>query len=190
MKKDTTIIISLAIVFITLFFIYIFRGGHNPIALVHGNWISNRQFSREYQVYAKLYQEFGKANKIILTNDKAFQLQVGRDGLDRLVESVLIKKAIDDLSSREIDNELKELIKTQMESDNVKLFQSLIGNISEKDFNRAILSPMAERELLKNYFESQSQSFDNWLSSTKKSARVVIFSDEYDWDGEKIVIKT
>jgi len=188
MNRTAFLIFILAVIFLGLFSVYIFRNGHYPVALAHGEWISARRFNREHAVYGKVFEEYARANRLVISTSDAFRREVGRNGFDRLIEATLIKRAIQDLPGRAAEETIRKLVCDGRASPANAKLREIIGGVSEKEFEKVLLQPRAEREFLKNYLEDQGEDFEVWLLEAKRRARVAIFKDPYEWDGERVVL--
>jgi hypothetical protein len=188
MKKSTFLLFILSIIFVALLSFYIFRNGHYPVALVHGEWISARQFNREHTVYGQVFEEYARTNRLVVSTSDAFIREVGRNGFNRLIEATLIQRSIQGLPGRAAEKEIKRQVRADQKNPNNAQLRETIGNIDEKEFVKVLLQPRAEREFLKNYLAEQGKDFDEWLLEARRRARVAIFKDPYEWDGEKVIL--
>jgi len=193
MKRGTLLNIVLLIVFIVLLFTYIARSGRYPIALVHGDWITSRSFRHDYNIYNYYYQKATQINRLTIADNNSFQKQIGREGFNRIIENTLIDRALKDLNDPATNQAVKDKINKDLNNADVVKLENILQGVSKKDFIRIILEPEAKKEALSAYLlhqEQGSEPIDNWLSKTKRAARIIIFSDTYDWDGEKVILKS
>ncbi|MDO8537121.1 MAG: hypothetical protein Q7R94_02655 [bacterium] len=163
--------------------------GYYPIALVHNTLISARTFSLEYHAASLYYQNMVKTYKPLLENDgelASIDLEAG--ALDQLIEDSLVR----DGARLEVGSDLDNLVENKLSkySDDVELEKaaSVLYGLGKDNFWRMVLIPQATREVLAGRLFLRGEQIDDWLVSTKKSARVIIFSPQFKWDGEKIAV--
>ncbi len=170
---------------------FIVTQGYYPVALVGNNFVSERTFAMEYRAASLYYENLLKAyDPLSKEQDKAADPKEMEAGaMDQLVENALIK----DGAEREVGGDLDTLIQNKLgkysdDTDLAKAGLTLYG-LDKKSFWDEILIPQATKEVLQGRLYLKGQNIDDWLVSTKKAARVIIFSPQLRWDGAQVQLK-
>jgi hypothetical protein len=177
-----------AAAFLGLVIVFLISSNFYPILMVNGSPVSARRFSKNYRA-ALWYQ-----NKLLDTYAPA-RSQVepvsGREleamVLSQLVEAELISAGV----RREVGNDLEYLVsgKIQKYDDNrdLKNAAMTLYGMSYADFRREILIPQAKRDILAGRLYLRGEDIGDWLAREKQTARVIVFSKKFHWDGRQIV---
>jgi hypothetical protein len=63
--------------------------------------------------------------------------------------------------------------------------QALYG-LAMSDFEREVLIPQAERDILAAKLFFAEKTFDAWLKEARQNAQVIVLSGQYRWDGGQV----
>ena len=180
------------LIFLFLFLLgfYFVRGGYYPVVIAHGNWISARDLSKEYGASRTYYTQTGVVRRLSDSFKSEFGSELVRSSLDRLVEYALIERAVSDLVGRAAKGVVASKLNALGLSDPViaEATAKLYG-LSTQEFTRMVLAPQARREVLVDYLNKEENDVDQWLTETKMSARVLVFSPDFSWDGKQVAVK-
>ncbi len=182
----------LAIVSGALACIVLVRLNYYPVALVGGRVISARQFMENYAAAQAYYQNALRTYAAASSTVSFSELKdkdIEADVLNQLVEAVLVG----DGAKQEAGGDLDLLVAGKIEKyDTDPKFQraaEALYGLPFSDFKSDVLVPQAERDVLTGRLFLKGKKLDDWLRSAKRSARVIIFSPAFRWDGEKVVGK-
>ncbi|MBI3588867.1 MAG: SurA N-terminal domain-containing protein [Candidatus Liptonbacteria bacterium] len=172
----------------------VISAGLYPIASVNGHLVSARTFWKNYQADAVYYQAFLKSLgpddlKKTGQNQPPNTLEIKRLVLTKLIEDVLISKE----AQNELGNDLDSLVKSRIDKvdqnpDLQKAAEGIYG-LALSDFKQEILVPLAKEEILTGRLFLKGQKFEDWLSDTKKTSHVSVFSSQFYWDGKEIQVQ-
>lgn len=176
------------VILAVLLVIFLISFDFYPILMVNGSAVSVSRFSKNYRA-ASLYQ-----NNLIKTyglGQSQIQPLSGKD-LEALILSQLVeKKLVDAGVRREVGDDLEYLLLGKIqkydESRELKSAVMSLYGMSYADFREEILVPQAERDVLAGRLYLRGENVDDWLAREKKSAKVIVFSKRFRWNGEKIV---
>ena len=183
-------IIFLLIVSILLFFILLISFGYYPIVIVNGHFISKRTFLKNYGAAAVYYQNFLKTYRQNYLPEKT----ANSDDIQRSVLTQLIENSIVEGGARkEVGADLNALVEEKVsqaskEAGLDKKVQTLYGMYLD-DFKKEILEPQAELDILTGRLFLTGENIDDWLGYAKKSAKVVIFSPQFRWNGDIVEMR-
>lgn len=188
--KSKLFIIFLAMIFFGLFGYYIVRSGHYPIAIVNGKWVSASQFRKEHRAFFSYYRQVANVNNVVIEDERAFTREIGRLGLDRIIENILVGQELENLLRDQLDVAVEKKISEQ--NLNIVQVSEAAGNIyglNFSDFRDVVLKPVAEKEILESRLSKQDDNLQNWLATARESAKVIIFSSLFSWEGNQIVFQ-
>ena len=191
-KRKRFTIAFLAIIFAALACVTLVRLNYYPVAIIGNHVIGARQFMKDYAA-VEAYYENALRTYAAATSTAPLQKPTGKDieahVLNQLVEMVLVG----DGAKKEAGGDLDSLVKGKLSPyDADSAFQhsaEVLYGLPFSDFKAEVLVPQAERDILKGRLFLKGEKFDDWLVSAKRSARVIIFSPAFYWDGEKVVGK-
>ena len=161
--------------------------GFYPIALVNGGFVTARSLSVEYKATDSYYRHvLEKYGAKAFGDVELTPLDIEASSMQTIIENMLIQdgakhEAGSDLGAL-VQNKLSQLNK---DSELQKAAFNLYG-FNKSDFWNFILIPQAERDVLAGRLFLRGQKIEDWLVEAKKSAKVVIFSGQFRWNGEKV----
>lgn len=159
-----------------------------PILAVNGSAVSARRFYKNYRA-ALFYQEnlvktYNQGQSVI---EPVSQLDLETMTLNQLVETKLIDAGV----RREVGSDLKYLLAGKIEkydqSQDLKSATMSIYGMPYSDFREEVIVPQAKRDILAGRLYLRGENIEEWLAREKETARVVVFSKRFRWDGAKIV---
>jgi len=165
--------------------------GDYPIAMVGNSFVSAKAYATEYQAATLYYQNVLKTYGTMATDTPAItppDLEAG--AMDALVEDTLIKdEAVREVGAGDLASLVQDkLSKYSGNSDLANAGATLYG-LDKQTFWDDILVPEATKEVLTDRLVSQGKNIDDWVSTARKSARVIIFSPQLTWDGTQVNAK-
>ena len=183
-------VVFTAIVFAGISFALIISAGFYPIAFVNGKFVTARRFVLEYAAadsyYRRILETYG--NKV-LGGEEVKPADLEASAMEKIIEDILVK----DGARREVGSDLDNLVQnklSQLSSD--QLLQegaSDLYGLNKNDFWDFILIPQAQRDILAGRLFLKGKKIGDWLAGAKKSAKVIILSNEFRWSGDKIEVK-
>lgn len=170
--------------------IFLVSQGYYPIALVENDLISARRFVEEYTAasfyYKNVLKTYGSALRDVpRLTPSDLRLAV----MNGIVEKVLISKGAKLETGEDLDYLISnKLAKFAGDEKLGEAVEALYG-LTRKEFERDILIPQAEREILAGRLFLRGENLEDWLRKAKAAARVIIFSPQFGWNGEAVVGK-
>ena len=184
-------IFFIALLAFGLFGAYLVSIGYYPVAFAGGQFITARQFHDTYgaaSIYSETYLEtYYPTSTPEDLDDKASLLQAAV--LDQLIEEAIVSQELHKEVGSDFDVLVSEKVNKFDSSDNLRSAADQLFGLSYDDFKDRVLVPQAEREVMEGRLFLKGQTFDPWLSSVKKSKRVLIFSSRFGWDGNKVKVQ-
>ncbi|RJQ29672.1 hypothetical protein C4571_00860 [Candidatus Parcubacteria bacterium] len=179
-------IVFVAFVAVGLTAIFLVSEGYYPVLLVEGEFISVRRFSKDYRAASLYYENFlrtygGETNEEKL-EPKEIQLSV----LEQLVEDVLVRQEMERRVGRDADALIANKIEKFKSDENLGEAVTALYGFSLADFEREVLIPQAEREVLMGRLFLDGEKIEVWLEGAKKSASVMTFSSAFHWKDGKM----
>lgn len=188
MKYKPYIIFSTLIAF-ALFLIFAISTGIYPILSVNGELIFAKTFWKNYQAGSTYYQ-YVKQNLVDSSDINEITADdIKRSVLTQLVENKLIEEGARKEVGKEFDSLIKEKIATLNKDPNIDKATKIFYNLSFADFEKEILTPIANQEILVGRLFLKGQKIESWLEESKKSSQIKVFSGEFFWDGQEIKLK-
>lgn len=182
-------IIFTSLITLALLVIFIISSGYYPILSVNGHLVSAKTFWKNYQAGAAYYQSVKRAFSGNLDGEEITPNDLKRSILTQLIENKLIEGKVREEVGTEMSSLVKEKI-TKLTSDpKIKQAAQAIYNLSLGDFEKEILLPMANQEILVGRLFLKGEKVETWLSETKKSSQIRVFSSQFYWDGEEVQVK-
>jgi len=163
--------------------------GWYPIARVNSEIISAKRFNEAEEFAVQYYQTISNTRGVSesdIINSPAYRQEIRRATLDKLIENELIYAEL----KHRVGPRLDALIETKLSTistsgEDFNEAVSLIYGLTLDRFQEAILIPQAHEEILKERFFTENISFEEWVISIRKDARVLIFEPEFVWvDGQ------
>ncbi|MEK9179962.1 MAG: hypothetical protein AAB897_00935 [Patescibacteria group bacterium] len=168
--------------------IFLVSQGYYPVALVEGDFVSAYEFAREYRAatiyYQNLLKTYGAAFE---EKEKISSADLELAVINSLIENNLIAKGARAETGEDfeylLENKLSKFVgDAELEKAALALY-GLEGN----EFREDVLIPQAEREILAGRLFLRGEKIEDWLASTKQAAQVIIFSPQFEWNGESVV---
>lgn len=167
-------------------------GGYYPIAVVNGSFLSAKSFAGEYNATSLYYQNLLKINPNYAgetAQTPASDLQLA--AINNLIEQSLIangarKEAGADFNYL-LNNKLDKFSGVKPEKLD-KAVKTLYG-LNADDFRGIVLIPQAEREILEGRLFLKGEKIEDWLMNAKKTAKVMILSAQFFWNGDSVELK-
>ena len=164
--------------------------GYYPVLIINSDFISAKQFIREYHAAVIYYENLLKTyNQNIGEEEK-----LGPEDLQLAVINSLIEKSlIADGARDEAGDDFSYLLKNKLKNISVdkeleKAITSLYG-MSRDEFILAVIVPQAEREILAGRIFLRGERIGDWIADAKKEANVIIFSPNFKWNKERVISK-
>ncbi|MBI4086190.1 MAG: SurA N-terminal domain-containing protein [Candidatus Liptonbacteria bacterium] len=183
-------IVFLLIASVALFVILLISFGYYPIAAVNGRLISKRTFLKNYGAAAAYYQNVLKTyQQNSLTEKTASSDDIQRSVLTQLIENGIVEAGARKEAGADLNALVEEKIsQASKEPGFDKAVQTLYG-MNLDDFKKEILAPQAERDILTGRLFLKGGNIDDWLRDAKKSAKVIIFSPQFRWNGDIVEMR-
>jgi len=180
-------IVFLSFIAVGLGAFFLVSAGYYPILVVNNRIVSARTFWKDYQAASRYYQNIVKTYSQAISQENVLtSTDIQLSVLEQLIENNLVSKEVE----RQIGEDLSSLVKTKVDkfSEDKKLHEAVaqLYGFSFGDFQEEILIPQAEREILAGRLFLKGEKLDGWLVQAKKSARVILFSPKFHWNGEKL----
>jgi len=162
--------------------------GWYPVALVNGHAVTARAMDENSHAANYYYQRLLDAAAaggpaVASTTPVAF----AADTLDLLVENELVREG----AEREVGNDIKAAVadKVGRYRNDPKLEEAVraLYGLSADDFQRLVLEPQAERDILSGKLFISGTKLSDWLTEERKAAHVSVFAAGFRWDGEHVV---
>lgn len=183
MKKFYTAFIVLVLLAMGL--TYVFRIGWYPLILVNSQLVWGRAFDKEYQSAIKYYNQVIDTYNIPGFDDKnrsaEFKEDLKKAALEKIIEKIIISDELRKLSGEKTNLLVFEKIDKYLTNPRLQTAAGTLFNLSFQDFKDIILTPQAEREILKENLEIEGRDLENWLVNQKKQANVYLFTKEFKW---------
>ncbi len=169
---------------------YFISEGYYPVAMVGNTFVSARTFSEEYQSASLYYQNVLKTyGPAAYGSSTVTRADIEASIMQGLIEDAIIREG----AKQEIGNDLGGLIQDKIgkyaKDEELHKAAAVLYGLTEKAFTEDILVPQATREIFAARLALKGRTFDDWFLATKKSARVIFFSPQFGWDGEKVESK-
>ncbi len=183
-------VLFLVVVMSGLVIVFLATTGRYPIAFVNGDVITLRRLVQNYQA-ATLYYE--GALKVYGADRDVAQYAEAQDietaVFTQLVEASLVAKGAREEAGRDLPRLVDEKVKRYDGDASLREAAESVYRMWFGDFKREVLVPQAKRDVLAGRLYLKGETFDAWLENAKRSANVVVLSNRFYWDGEKIGIR-
>ncbi|MDP2598837.1 MAG: hypothetical protein Q8P49_03345 [Candidatus Liptonbacteria bacterium] len=167
---------------------FLISQGYYPIAVIQNSFLSERAVSEEYRAAATYYKNMVKTYGSLLNDSGTLaDVDIKISVMDQIIEDMIIR----DEARKELGGDLATLIDNKVsqyagDETLAKAATALYG-LNDKAFMANILVPQATREILMGRLFLKGEKIEDWLVSAKKSARVIIFSPQFKWDGKQVI---
>ncbi|GEM_PF-610836 len=171
--------------------IFLVSQGYYPIALIQNSFVTARTFNEEYHAALLFYQNASKTYGSLLSGSSTLtNTEIQASVMDKLVEGEIIRDGAEKEVGKDLLDELVEgkINKYADDADLTKAAAVLYG-LDGKAFIADVLAPEATREVLDSRLVLKGEKMGDWLLQAKKSARVIIFSPQFSWDGVEVKSK-
>lgn len=158
-----------------LSFVYIFRSGWHPVAIVNSHIIWGWEVEREQQAAQRYYS----ALKAQTAKDQDFKLLALANAIERQIISSGAERLLGKNKSRLVSQKIERYLKDK----DLKSAANTLFNLSFNEFTDAVLVPQAEKELIAEKLVQENRDFTSWLTQQKRQARVYLFTNEFTWTG-------
>jgi len=159
---------------------------YQPAALVNGLVISKNRLLKNYAA-AAVYQENLAQAYGVEDDQNISALEVKAQVLERLIEAKLIESAVKKEVGRDLAPLLESKLNKHRENSSLRRAATTLYGLDFGDFEKEVLTPQAERDILAGRLFLREENIDDWLAAAKKEARVTIFDKSLRWTGERVV---
>lgn len=164
--------------------------GFYPILSVDGSFVSARTFWKNLKAGSIYYNNLVRNVDDISQGTSALSsTDLEISVLTQLVENKLIAKELKKEINKNLDLLIQSKINRFNEDVKFKEVAKTFYGLEPKDFEREILVPLANQEILSGRLFLKGGNIENWLSETKKLSAVKIFSPEFVWENGEVKMK-
>ncbi len=164
-----------------------------PVALVNWQLINAKNFNSDFNTavfyYDKVIETYNK-NATSSIDSNLVKQEIKKAVLDKSIENILV---IDELKKRLATSELKQMVENKIDDtlngQDIEKQVATLYNLSLNAFKERVLFPEARLEILQARFALENLNFDEWLTSAKKQANVIILLSGFGWNGEGVMGK-
>lgn len=189
--------------FFSVFFVSVVFGGFlffyvslGVVALVDYKLIWKKDFNETLDLMIKYYDVSGHnmttdVSGSNLLEDKDFLKQMQKETLGRMIEYKIIAMELE-----KINPDWRELARIKIDNATLKIkeqekfeegVRTLYG-MSFSEFERKVLMPQAQFEIMSEELKKQNKNYDEWLKEKKRGLNVRIMIEGLEWkDGEVII---
>ncbi len=170
---------------------YLIDAGFYPIAIVNGKFISDRSFNQSFNSAQYYYSQAIKTYTAQANNNlQAVALELRRALLDKMVQDILVSQELE----IKVGSQLPNLVATKLgnlkiDSQNFNQAVAAVYGLDFDQFKELVLVPQAKQEILQANFQSQNNSFVDWLKNTRHIAKVIILAPDLKWDGQNVAVR-
>ncbi len=191
MNRKKIIILILSAVFIGIVAVISFK--LYPIVFVGWQPVVYADFNNNYNAavfyYEKAISTYNKSNADII-NSLEVRNEIKRAGLEASIEDILISNELRKIfSSSELKNQIDKSIAVVIQSKDIGKETETLYGLSSGEFTKYFLEPQARKEILEARLRLENGSFEQWLTSAEKQAKVMIFLPGFEWKDGTVVIK-
>ena len=182
-------LVFLGIVVVALVLLSFVSLGFYPIVWVAGDFVSARHFYKHYGAATLYYQNALRTYNVLSSSSTQLTpTEIQASVLDQLIENTLVARGV----REEVGEDAEALAQNRLEKfdqgQTVKAAVHTLYGLGFEEFEHEILLPQAQFELLSGRLFLRGKKIDDWLLETKRSSRVIIFSNRFSWDGEQVRI--
>mgnify|MGYP001578494969 CR=1 FL=1 len=176
---------------------YLIQRGYYPAATVGSRIISARMLDEAAQSVVRYYEQavktYGSTDPALkeLADKEISVREARRATLDKLIENELIARAAESA----VGNELARLVETKVSAaklNDPQFQQAVVAlyGLNTERFREFVLEPQAREEILQSVkFSASVEEFKKWLTTARKSAKVIVLVPDLNWDGEKVTFR-
>jgi hypothetical protein len=162
-----------------------------PAAVVNLGIITEKEVGRDswaaYNYFKNNLLVSGTDPTVLDTPE--YQVEIRRAALDKLISDSLIYK---ELSSRFkndfIDAAERNVGQFISSNENLEMGAKILYGLDLPEFKERILLPQAYREILEGRMFLADEDFENWLTTARSEAKVLIISPIFSWEDGRVVI--
>lgn len=156
-----------------------------PAAIVNGSFISSREVESRTQAAARYYEKAAETYKAEMPfSGDALLRELRRGVLDKLIEDKLISREVGELlGKRHEELVLAKVSGTGFRTNEVEGAVRELYGFSLDEFERAVLVPQAERELLDDALkkDGKGEGVADWLKRSRENASVIMVAHLFRW---------
>lgn len=191
MSRNKAFIIFLALICLGVGAFFLIGAGYYPVAYVGGDFISAKQFNKNYEAvsfsYANLSKTYSTGGEESGTLS-SLDLQV--IVLEQLINNALIEEA----AQEEVGGDLDALVQSKIQSANRDsalhtAAQALYG-YSATDLQDEVLIPQARAEVLRGRLYLKGTAWESWLTTAREKANVILFSKKFYWNDSQVKVRS
>lgn len=185
-KLSKPLKIILVAVFGAIILATLISAGYYPIAIADGSLITAHRFRINYEAAYNYYQKAAKFyNSTSTFNTADFQASIFNQLVDNILIENELKKELGGNFNLVLNNKLKDINENQSLESNV----AKIYGVDYSIFKQEVFVPEAEKDILTGRLFLNGQKLDDWLKSARSSARIIVLSPNFYWDGQEMKSK-
>lgn len=165
---------------------FFIANGFWPVALVNYQPVFYRDWSLFYSATYSFYKNTLNLNKadVTILEDEKYKKEFRRAALESSINEKIIHQ---ELIKRFGRSELARIVsgkvgKIDLNKEEMKKGAELLYGLSAGDFQRIILIPKAEEEILGEKLLAEGNNLSSWLNQKRGGVRVMFFIGGYYWD--------
>ncbi|MBI2024584.1 MAG: SurA N-terminal domain-containing protein [Candidatus Harrisonbacteria bacterium] len=176
----------LALIFVGLASYFVVRSGYYPVAIVNSQIIIARSLDREFIVAYQYYSRILAEQNGINVKSNNFKKELRRASLQDIIEKTLIRQELNKQIGGQLSVLIQERLNNSGDLSKIEEAAKLLYGLELAEFEKLILVPRAEREILENQFSSEGKILEEWLAETAKNASVILLTPEFNWNKGKL----
>ena len=167
------------------------------VALVNYDPIWKKDFNETLDLVIKYYDISDHhlttdTSSSSLLKDKYFLKQIQKEALGRMIDYKILNMELE-----EINPNWRELARIKIDNATLKIkeqekfeegVRTLYG-MSFYEFERKVLMPQSQFEIVVEELKKQNKNYDEWLKSKKKKLSISIMVDGLEWREGEVAIK-
>jgi|SRR3989304_2906176 len=190
--------------FLSIFLASVVMGGFlvfyissNMVALINYDPIWKKDFNETLDLVIKYYDISDHhlttdTSSSSLLKDKYFLKQIQKEALGRMIDYKILNMELE-----EINPNWRELARIKIDNATLKIkeqekfeegVRTLYG-MSFYEFERKVLMPQSQFEIVVEELKKQNKNYDEWLKSKKKKLSISIMVDGLEWREGEVAIK-
>jgi hypothetical protein len=175
---------ALVVVAVALCLVLVAGFGYYPIAFVNNRPIFAREFDLNYRAAMTYYARTGGMQPASLTPPTP--AAVGAAVLDQIVVARLVDEGVRAVVSSDLDGTVQGKVAKYRDDTQIAAAAQALYGLAMSDFEREVLIPQAERDILAAKLFFAEKTFDAWLKEARQNAQVIVLSGQYRWDGGQV----
>lgn len=185
--KNKTAIAFLLLVIFGLIAIYIFASASYPIAMVGRSPISLDRLEENYKSASIYYDNILKTYRSENGESaKPSEKELEAEVFTQLIEAKLIDRAVEEEVGKDLEYLVANKIEKYRENENLKTAAPTLYGMEFEEFWTEVLIPQAKRDILAGRLFLKGEKIEDWLVSAKKDAKIILFTKDFNWTGEKV----